>query len=78
MATALLLSKILGPVLLLRGISILIDRQHFIAMLEGLDKEATSVAFSVFPIILLMASIALAVTHSGTSSPAAIILHAIA
>ena len=78
MATTLLLSKILGPVLLLHGISTLIDRQHFIAMLEGLEKETTSVAFSVFPIILLMASIALAVTHSDTSSPAAVILHVIA
>ena len=50
MATTLLLSKILGPVLLLRGISILAGR---------LEKEATSVAFSVFPVILLMAGIAL-------------------
>jgi hypothetical protein len=76
--TTLLLSKILGPVLLLRGLSILIDRQHVVAMLDGLGKEATSAAFSVFPVVLLMASIALAVTHSDTSSPAAILLHVIA
>ncbi len=71
MATTLLLSKILGPLLLLRGVSILIDRRHLVAMLDGLEKEATSVAFSVFPTILIMASIALAVTHSDTSNPAA-------
>lgn len=78
METTLLLSKILGPVLLLRGISILINRQHFVATLEGLEKEANSIAFSVFPIILLMASIALAVIHSDTSSVAAVLLHVIA
>lgn len=78
METTLLLSKILGPVLLLRGVSILVNRQQVVAMLEGLEKETTTVAFSVFPTVLLMASIALAVTHSDTSSPAAIILHLIA
>ena len=78
METTLLLSKILGPVLLLRGISILINRQHFVAALAGLQKEAHSVAFSVFPIILLMASIALAASHSDTSSVAALLLHVIA
>ncbi len=70
----LLLSKILGPVLLLRGISVLIDRQHFAAMLDGLEKEVTTVAFSAFPIALLMVCTALAVTHEDTSSLAAILI----
>ena len=78
METTVLLSKILGPVLLLRGVSILVDRQRFVGTLEGLEQEATSVAFSVFPFILFMASVALAVTHSDTSNPAAILLHVIA
>ncbi len=60
----LFLSKILGPVLLLRGISVLIDRRHFAAMLEGLEKEVTTVAFSAFPVVLLMVCTALAVTPS--------------
>ena len=47
-------------------------------MREGLEKEATSAAFSVLPVILLRASIALAVTHDDTSSPAAVILHVVA
>ncbi|MGQ0734021.1 MAG: hypothetical protein ACT4QD_10230 [Acidobacteriota bacterium] len=76
--TTLILSQILGPVLLLRGVSILLDRRHFIAMLDGLEKEASTVAFSLFPIALLMASIAVVLTHSDTSTPAAIIIHVIA
>ncbi len=47
MASTPLLSRIIGPVLVLRGISILIDRRHFGAMLDGLDREATTVSFSV-------------------------------
>ncbi len=78
METTLLLSKILGPVLIIRGVSILIDRQHFVAMLEGLEKEATTVAFSLFPIALLMASIALALIHTDSSSLAAILIRVIA
>ncbi len=78
METTLMFSKILGPVLIIRGISILIDRKHFVDMLEGLEKEATTVAFSLFPIALLMACIALALTHSDTSSLAAMIIQLIA
>ena len=78
MDTTLFLSKIIGPVLLLRGISILFDRQQVVTMLERLEKESTSAAFSALPVILLMASLALAVTHEDTSSPAAVILHVMA
>ena len=73
-----MLSKIIGPVLLLRGISILFDRKQVVTMLEGLEKEAASAAFSILPVILLTASLALAVTHKDTSNPAAVILHIIA
>ena len=78
MDTTLFLSKIIGPVLLLSGMSILFDRQQVVTMLERLEKESTSAAFSALPVILLMASLALAVTHEDTSSPAAVILHVIA
>ena len=73
-----MLSKILGPVLLLRGISILFDRQQVVAMLDGLEKEVATAAFSIFPVLLLMAGIALAVTHEDASNPAAVIVHVIA
>ena len=78
METTVLLSKILGPVLLLRGISIFFDRQQVVTMLERLEEESTSAAFSTLPVILFMASLALAVTHKDTSNPAAVILHIIA
>ena len=78
MDTTVLLSKILGPVLLLRGISIFFDRQQVVTMLERLEEESTSAAFSALPVILFMASLALAVTHKDTSNPAAVILHIIA
>ena len=46
----------LGSVLLLRGLSILLDRQQVVAMLQGLEKEATCAAFFVMPSVLLTAA----------------------
>lgn len=73
-----LLAKVLGPVLLLRALSIAIDRKHFVAMLAGLEREVTTVSFSLFPIALLMGCLTLAVVHSDTSSLAALLIHAVA
>ena len=75
MDNTLLLAKVIGPVLLLRGVSILISRQHFVEMVEGLQDEIKTVTFSFFPIALMMAGIAIAVTYRDTSSLAAIIFH---
>ncbi len=73
-----LISRMVGPVLILRALSILIDRKHFAAMLAGLEREVTTVSFSLFPIALLMTCIGLAVTHSDWSSLAAVLIHLIA
>lgn len=73
-----LLSKIIGPLLLLRALSILIDRKHFVETLRGLEREITTVSFSLFPVALFMACIALAVVHSDFSSLAAVLIHVIA
>lgn len=73
-----LIAKVVGPVLLLRALSILLDRRHFVEMVRGLDREVSTVSFSVFPIALLMSCIALAISHSDTSSMAAILIHVIA
>lgn len=70
-----LLCKVIGPVLLLRAVSILIDRRHFAEMVAGLEREVTTVSFSLFPIALLMACLALAATHTDTSSLAAVLIH---
>lgn len=74
----LLLSKVVGPVLLLRAISILIDRKHFVRMIDQIEDESKTIAFSMFPIAMLMTGIAIAVTHTDTSSIAAILFHLIA
>src|SRR5262245_685133 len=73
-----LITKVVGPVLLLRASSILVDRQHFLTMLDGLDREVTTISFSFFPIALLMGCITLAVVHSDRSSPAALLVRLMA
>ena len=70
-----LFSKIVGPVLIIRALSILIDRKHFFEMVDGLEKEITTVSFSFFPVALFMTAVAILVTHSDTSSLAAILIH---
>lgn len=78
METTVFLSRIIGPVLLLRGLSILVDRRHFAAMLEGLEREASTVSFSLVPVALLMAGLAIVALHADAASPAAVLIHLIA
>lgn len=73
-----LIAKVVGPVLLLRAVSILIDRRHFVDMVRGLDRELATVSFSLFPIALLMTSIGVAVVHSDSSTPAAVLIRLMA
>lgn len=73
-----LFAQIVGPVLLVRALSIWIDRQHFQEMIAGLDREIATVSFSFFPIALMMTCIAIAVTHKDMSSGAAVLIHLIA
>lgn len=78
MALTRTLTRIIGPVLLLRAVSILIDRGHFIEMVRNLDREVATVSFSLFPIAFLMACIALALAPLDTSSLAGILLRLMA
>lgn len=71
-------AKIVGPVLLLRALSIVLDRQHFVSMLAGLEWEVTTVSFSFFPIALLMTCTALATTPADTSTVAGVLVRVIA
>src|SRR5262245_57858574 len=73
-----LIAKVIGPVLLLRAFSIVIDRQHLLDMLNGLVREVTTISFSLCPIAFLMACIAIAVVHTDSSSLAAILVRIIA
>ena len=74
----LLFSKVVGPVLLIRAISILLARRHFVEMLDGLEQEVRTITFSFFPIALFMAAAAIAVTQWDTSTPAGILVLVIA
>ena len=76
MEFTLLFSKIVGPVLLVRALSIVLDRKHFVETLDGREREVTTVSFSLFPIALFMTCMAIVVTHSDTSSLAAIFIYA--
>ena len=78
MEFTILFSKIVGPILIVRALSIVIDRKHFFDMVDGLEKEITTVSFSFFPVALFMAAVAILVTHSDTSSLAAIFIWIIA
>src|SRR5262245_36789020 len=72
------IAKIIGPVLLLRAASILIDRNHFFEMIRGLDREVATVSFSMFPIALLMGFISLAPVPLESGTLAALLLRLIA
>ena len=78
METTVFLSKLIGPVLLLRGASIAFDRKHFYSMVAGLEKEITTVSFSMFPVALLMACIAIEIHHADFATPAGILIHLMA
>lgn len=78
MDTTSLVARIVGPVLLLRAVSILLDPKHFSEMVGGLETEVTTVSFSLFPIALVMTCIAVALVHRDTSTVAALLIHAIA
>jgi hypothetical protein len=73
-----IIAKVIGPVLLLRAVSILLERDHFTAMLRDLDREVSTITFSFFPVALLMACIALVLVHSDTSSLAGMLVRIIA
>jgi len=78
MDLTLLFAQLVGPVLLLRALSIVLDRAHFGAMLDGLEREITTVSFSLFPIALFMVCAALALHHDDLSSPAGWIVRLVA
>ncbi len=78
MDTTLFLTRIIGPVLILRAISILIDKKHFQEMLDGLEREVSTVSFSLFPVALVMSCTALAILHRDTDTLAGILIWGIA
>jgi hypothetical protein len=71
-------AKVVGPLLLIRALSILLDRRHFLEMLAGVERETTTVSFTFFPIALFITCATIAVTYRDTSSLAAILIHLMA
>ncbi len=78
MELTLFMSKVVGPVLLLRAVSILIDRKHFVALLDNFEQESKTISFSMVPIAMLMTAISVVLVHNDTSSLAAILFHLVA
>lgn len=75
MDTTLLLTKVVGPVLLVRGISLIVDRKHFVTLLDRLEGEAKTITFQLLPVALLMAAITVIVACRDLTSPAGILIH---
>jgi hypothetical protein len=73
-----MIAKMVGPVMLLRAASILVDRQHFLTMVRGLDHEVATISFSTFPILLLLTCIFLAATPTIEASFAGLLIRLMA
>lgn len=73
--TSAFLARIVGPVILLRGLSLLIDRQHFVAMVDGLEDECHTVSFSFVPVALMMAALAVLQLHADRETLAGLAIH---
>jgi hypothetical protein len=73
-----LIARLLGPALLLRAVSIVVDRRHFTETLGRVDEEARTLTFSFFPVALLIAFIALAQIPAEKPSLALVLLRIIA
>ena len=73
-----MIAKVVGPVLIVRALSIVIDPEHFREMLRGLDREVATVSFSMMPIFILMACISLAVVPLRSRSLATILIRLVA
>ncbi len=74
----LLFSRIVGPILLLRAVSIVLDRGHFLTMLERLEDEVQTISFSLVPIALFLAAAAIVNTQHDRTSLAAMLIQIIA
>jgi hypothetical protein len=74
MSTTSLIAKLVGPVLLVRAVSLLIDPEHFVTMINGLDREVATVSLSFFLIALMMAALAILALHSDHSTPAGLMI----
>lgn len=74
MNSTVLIAKLVGPVLLVRALSLLIDQEHFVAMIDGLDREVATVSLSFFPIALMMACLAILALHADRSNLAGLMI----
>ena len=78
MTVTLVLAKVIGPLLLVRGLSLIVDRAHFMAILDGLEREVSTISFSMIPIALFSAGALLVTAGADSSSLAGILFQVIA
>ena len=75
MESTMFLSRMLGPLLIIRGMSIIMDREHFRHIVNNLEKEMRTISFAMVPVAIMMGALAILQLHEDTSSIAAILFH---
>lgn len=71
------ISKILGPLLLVRGVSILIAPAHFRSLIQRLETEVSSISFSMVPVFLFATFLSFALFFRDLESVAGILIFTI-
>ena len=77
MDTTLFLSRLVGPVLIVRGLTLIIYREHFRQMMNNLEQEMRTISFAMVPVGIMLGGLAILQLHDDTSSVAAILFHLI-
>ena len=75
MESTMFLSRIIGPLLIIRGMSIILDREHFRHIMNNLEEEMHTISFAMVPVAIMMGALAIIQLHHDWSSPAAILFH---
>ena len=78
MDTTLFLSRVIGPLLIVRGVTIILYREHFRQIMNNLEQEMRTISFAMVPVGIMMGALAILQVHDDTSSIAAILFHIIA
>lgn len=74
MDATMVLTRVFGPALFLRGISLVWNQAYYREVVDRLEQEVTSVAFLTLPGVLMVGGMALVLAPLDTSHPAGLVL----
>lgn len=77
METTMFLSRLVGPLLIVRGLTLILYREHFRQIMNNLEQEMRTISFAMVPVGIMMGALAILQLHHDTSSIAAIMFHLI-